>query len=189
MADFDDEDGGGLESAKMLLGGMQGAAARAAAAGATKAMAMANTAVGISHDAGATGSSEAGGQAAAAGKAMDCMYVKYIRVGEIHVRVSLSGFPKPFNLSGLVACLPSFVRQSKIGTAGHILAKFERHAALSLTNSAVGWGRQGKEVTALDSGDGWVDGTPAKAKGKGKAGEAAEAPGSADARAMLFGGK
>jgi len=85
------------------------------------------------------------------------LYVKYLRVGEVTVKVSASGFP--IRLNQYRAVVEPFVRHGKVLSWQRLVHKLERHAIWSLTkNTATSWigsllrGRQSKGV-----GDGEED--------------------------------
>ena len=63
-----------------------------------------------------------------------CVYVKYIRLGEINVTVHLLGFAKPLNLKGYRASVAPFVKQRKIGSWRRMAVKLEKHLAFTLGN-------------------------------------------------------
>eukprot|EP01041_Mallomonas_annulata_P001161 gene1161-2253_t len=61
------------------------------------------------------------------------LYVKYLRVGEVIVKVSTGGFP--INLSEYKAAVAPFVKHGKVLSWQRLVHKLERHATWSLTKN------------------------------------------------------
>ncbi len=61
------------------------------------------------------------------------IYMKYLRFGDLNVKVSVNGFA--IKLDGYRASIPAFVRQGKVVTWKRLIRKFEKHVVWSVTTS------------------------------------------------------
>lgn len=59
--------------------------------------------------------------------------MKYVRFGDLNVKVSINGFA--IKLDGYRASIPAFVRQGKVVTWKRLIRKFEKHVVWSVTTS------------------------------------------------------
>src|SRR6056297_711134 len=100
--------------------------------------------------------------------------MRYLRWGDLHVKLSVNGFALKFD--GYRASIPAFVQQGKILSWKRLIRKFEKHVVWSVTTSAAasmvsGCGKgKGNYQLANEGAGGWGerDGSKLSPNGNGE---------------------
>ena len=88
----------------------------------------------------------------------EIVFVKYWRVGDININISVAGFHRLVNLSKQGVHVPHFQKAYKIGSSRHLINKVMKHFIINLVTNSLGiignkiGGKQNKSITSENAG-------------------------------------